>query len=199
MKKDYLMKGVYDHYQLSGYLTVKQYMIVEQDGKRCLLLRFENEMSKTISAFAFDVKQLDAAGNEIGTIKLQYSDLQITGGFLYCPEKGIVIEKNCVDFVIRMRYVICGRIKYRFRKGRATAHYDLRGYADPMPSSAEGEKRRVVVNRQPTLKRKYFGWLSFVAFVLVVLAFAFLIYRSKDPFAGQKKLEQADVCVTEML
>ena len=83
-KENYLVKGVYDRPQTRGAFAVKQYMLIEQDGKHCLLLKFENESDMPISEAEFTVCQLDADGNEIGNIDICYRDIFIEPRCTYC-------------------------------------------------------------------------------------------------------------------
>ena len=130
MRKEekYLAKGIYSHPQTSGYLSVKQFIIIEQDGKKCLLLRFANEASFQISQVEFVLRQLNSKGDEISASVLKYSNLRIRAGGMYALDKGIVIEQECVDVIVQIVSIVGGRYKYKFNNGIVTAHYDKKGY-----------------------------------------------------------------------
>lgn len=130
MKNSFLDKGVYSHPQIGGYLSVKQFMVVEESGKRCLLLRFINESEHQINAVEFLLKQLDSNGKEIGNVRIKYSDLAIDPDRMYVASNGIVIDDACVDFVVQMISLVSENYKYKFHNGQVTIHYDNRGYAD---------------------------------------------------------------------
>ena len=173
-KKDgYLIKGTYSHPQIFGYFTVKQYIITECEDKLCLLLKFQNESKLAITAAYFTVRQLDASGKTLGLVKIKYSDLYINAGQSYCTPKGIVVADNCVDCVIEMNKVICGNVKYSFRNGQVSAHYDKRGYGEKQRKRREYGMTRV--------RRKYSGgggfyrFVAFVSLVLVTVSFFALI------------------------
>ena len=163
-----LVKGIYKHNQISGYLSVRQYMVINQNGKRCLILRFENEMAKAVNAVEFSVKRLDADGNLIGDTTVKYDDLSIAPGQFYAPEIGTVIEKECADFIIQMRYVICQKVKYVFRKGMVTAHYNTRGYSEH--NCYATEPHSVTVKRKFSTGVGFFRCMALLAFVLAVAA-----------------------------
>lgn len=178
MRKDdnCLSKGVYNHFQISGYLSVKQYMIIEYEGKRCLLLRFENEMKSRISAVKFTLEQRDSSNKTIKRVNVSYKNLNIGWGSLYSPEEGIVLEDDCENFIVHMRYIISGNIKYVFKKGLVTEHYDPRGY-DNYPPSFKSECNMSVKNSF-LKKRKGYGWIAFLSFILLLVAVIMLIYRN---------------------
>ena len=50
-----MIKGVYGYPQPEDFLAVRQYIFIEQDGKNCLLLKFENEMELPITEAAYKV------------------------------------------------------------------------------------------------------------------------------------------------
>ena len=170
-----LSKGLYSHFQIRGYLAVKQYMIIEQDGKRCLLLRFENEMKRKICAIEFTLKQMDSHKNLIKNVTLNYKDLNITPSGLYSPKAGIVLEDNCEDFIIQMRYLISDNIKYVFKNDLVTEHYDVSGYNKTKPSSKR--ECKIWAKSNFLKKRRGYGWIAFLSFILLSLSVVALIYN----------------------
>lgn len=155
-KADYIDKGIYSHKQIGGYMTVKQFMVVEREGKRCLILRFLNESSLEVNAIEFTVIQRNTAGEIIGSSKIKHTHLSVGVGELYSPESGAVIKPECADFEIEMNSVVSGKYRYVFKGGQVTAHYDKRGYDDGICAVHvhKGEGRAAWV-------RKYYtrGWL----------------------------------------
>ncbi len=177
-KKNYFIKGVYDHPQIGGYLTVKQYIMMEQDGKHCLLLRFENELKTSICSVEFTVKQLDSDGVEIASTDVKYTDLDLKSGRLFCPEEGIVLDKKCVDFLVKMRSLVSGETKFLFHKGQVTEHYDPRGYEERCV--AENGGGRTVVHRKYSGGGKAYGWMAFLALLLMIASIWFVVVRNEE-------------------
>ncbi|MBO7250966.1 MAG: hypothetical protein J6V42_06805 [Clostridia bacterium] len=174
-ESNYLSKGLYSHFQIRGYLAVKQYMIIEQGGKHCLLLRFENEMKRKINTIEFTLKQIDSHKNLIKSVTVNYKDLNITPGGLYSTKAGIVLEDNCEDFIIQMRYLISDNIKYVFKKDFVTEHYDVSGYNKTQPSSKRECKMRA--ESIFSKKRRGYGWIAVLSFILLLLSVFALIYN----------------------
>ncbi len=182
-KQTFLIKGLYGHPQTHGYFTVKEYMMLEREGKHCLLIRFENEMKSAVSELSFTVKQINAAGKVIGRIKLHYSDLRILPGQRYCTEQGIVLNEECVDCVIQVKYLIASNVKYVFRRGMVTEHYDPRGYEKT--EKKRKRKSHVTIRRRYMGGGKYFGWIAFLSFVLVLVFVCLVIAQSQDTYGVQ--------------
>ena len=68
----YMEKGYYSHPQIGGYVSLKQFIIYNESGKRCLLLRFSNDYSETVVAFGFVLIEKDAEGKVIAKKKIYF-------------------------------------------------------------------------------------------------------------------------------
>ena len=178
-EEKYLDKGIYDHPQVSGYLSLRQFIMVEQDGKRCVLLRFSNEAPFEINDVEFMLKQLDSRGETVDVVKVRYKGLHIGAGTMYAPSKGIVVKKECVDFVIQMRYVVSDQYKYVFKNGQVTPRYDTRGYADPpkyRKTKRSGVDSADIKNRYSG-GGKFYGFIAFITFVLIIGMLALIMFK----------------------
>lgn len=129
--REFIEKGSYTHPQADGYVALKQYIFTRREGKRCLLLRFANEYSRTVHGFEVVVTQLSSDGRVIGRSRVPYQNISVSPGNTYAPDSGIVVADNCSDFRISLVYFVSGDYKYVIRHGRAVAHYDPRGYEIP--------------------------------------------------------------------
>lgn len=195
-KNNSLIKGVYGHPQVSGYFVVKQYMVLEQDGKRCLLLRFVNELTTTIQTVEFTVKQFNAAGKSIGKLKIKYTGLSVKGGELYVPEQGIVIQDECVDFAIQMKYIISENVKYLYKKGIVTSHYNPRGFEEKQ-AKVSASKNKVGTKRRYWGGGKIYVGIAWISFVLMLLMFWFLSEQTKDAYQRQEATQGKSSVVTQ--
>lgn len=193
-----MTKGVYGYPQPEDFLALKQYIFIEQDEKRCLLLNFENEMELPITETAFTVRQLDAAGNEIGSVDIVYSNISIEAGASYSADKGIVVDENCVGCIVKVKYVICGKFKYVSKSGEIVGRYDRRGY--------QKKRKKAMSLGGVSVKRKrlsggfFFRFVAFVSLLLVVFSLFFIKYQidlmEEEAYAGET---QSDVQTDEAL
>lgn len=184
-KQSFLAKGIYTHAQVHGYFTVKEYIMLEEEGKRCLLVRFENEMDVTVNEMDFVVKQFDSAGKLVGKVKIHYSDLSIEPGELYCTEQGIVVSGECVDCVVQIKYLICDKVKHVFRRGLVTEHYDPRGYDTKKKEAPAHHKSHVTVRRKNATGKAHFRWIAVISFFMAAAFVALFIYQSRDIYGSQ--------------
>ena len=183
--QSFIAKGIYTHAQVHGYFTVKEYIMLEEEEKRCLLIRFENEMDITVNEMDFVVKQFNSAGKLVGKVKMHYSDLSIEPGELYCTEQGIVVDNDCVDCVVQIKYLIGDTVKYVFRRGLVTEHYDPRGYDTKKKDVPAHHKSHVTVRRKNVTGRAHFRWVAVISFLMTAVFVALLIYQSIDIYGSQ--------------
>ena len=176
--KDYLEKGYYNHPQVSGYVSAKQFMLVRRNSKRCLLLRFENESALEFKSMEFMLIQRDANGGVIEKSKVKYNDMRIRPESIFSPPSGIAVSEDCVDFEIKMISLISGPYKYTFKKGRAVCRYDTRGYGEP--KSARGESGEVSVRSQRRSNAKFYGFIAFIAFVMIFASVSYIAKRIEE-------------------
>lgn len=118
-----LSKGYYRHSQINGFVTVKNYIYIKQNGKKCLLLRFFNETDFEIDRIEFTVIQLDASGNTLGEVRMQEDGLRFVAGGYYTCHDSIVMREGCHDFRVVMNEVISRDFRYCVRDGEVTAYY----------------------------------------------------------------------------
>ncbi len=177
-EKNYIDKGIYSHPQLGGYLTLKQFILIEQDKKRCLLLRFANESDLEINAARFILKQLNSDGEEIGRVDISYKDISIASGAMYSSEQGIVVKKECVDFTVQMVSVVSGDYRYVFENGTVTAHYDRRGYGERVRKDRKRGSAEISVRSKYKGGGRFYGFIAFVALVLAVISLLLVIYNT---------------------
>ena len=182
-KKNYIDKGIYSHPQIGGYLSLKQFILIEQDGKRCLLLRFANESDFEINAARFIVKQLNAEGEEIGRVDMEYREMDLSAGQMYSPEQGIVVKKECVDFTVQPIWLVSGDYKYVFRNGTVNASYDPRGYGEKQRADRKRGSAGISIRQSYRGGGKIYGVIAAVSFILVIGSLIFVIYQSAEGMA----------------
>ena len=119
----YISKGVYKHSQISNFVSVKNYMFIRQHGKKCLLIRFSNEMEHSFESLEYTIVQLDSAGKVLGSSEIKYTKLKVFPGENFTTPKAVAVDEYCSDFRIFFKEVHSNRYKYRVKDGTVTAYY----------------------------------------------------------------------------
>jgi hypothetical protein len=170
MSEQYISKGQYTYTQQSGYVTVKNYIFLEKNGKKCLILRFSNDSAGVeFNEMRFTVVEKDPAGQVIKRTRVEWRGLKFAPGTTYVNEDAIVVDDLCVDFKIEPECLISGQYRYVFD------HSGVR--VDFIPSEKKStdeidDADRIYVN---SVSRKQYGkpkLAGLVAFVAILLIFA---------------------------
>lgn len=171
-----IAKGIYARPQNSGYMSLKQFIIMELHGKKCLLLRYENEAAFEITQSEFILKQLDSKGEVIDVATLKYKKIAVYPGQTFAPREGVTLKDECFDFIIQPVSLVGGKYLYKFDNDVVTAHYDRRGYGERMAYKKNKEENSVTVSRRYSgdgggFNRK----IAFVSLLLVTVFLAIIL------------------------
>lgn len=177
-------KGTYTFRQEGAFVSPKQYMLIEKEGKRCLLLRFFNSSEILVNAIEFLLIQLDADGQIISRDRMAYDEISIRPENEYALKTGIVLKKGCVNFRVQMLYAISGEYKYVFRNGQAVQLYDPRGY-EPKPKKAIRKSKANVKRRYAKIGRIH-ALISFISILLIAAACTFAALGSQAKFGTRR-------------
>ena len=126
MERQIISKGEYKHYQIDNFVSVKQYIFLKADGKKCLTLRFTNSLGYTVNAFKFVLAQIDVQGNVIKKKKIKLSNLVFESETDYTSDKGIIVDEKCVDFKVQMLCVYSDRYRYKLKNDKVAIYYVTR-------------------------------------------------------------------------
>ncbi|MBQ8350607.1 MAG: hypothetical protein IJY20_01000 [Clostridia bacterium] len=118
-----LAKGFYRYAQNSEFVSVKQYMFVRARGKKCLLLRFSNDMGYDVTLLRFTLVQLNADGDVIQRTPLCYNSLHVNAGTAFATQRAIVVDEACTDFKIIFHEVGSGCYRYVVKDGNVMVYY----------------------------------------------------------------------------
>ena len=122
--QQHIAKGVYQYSQIENFISVKDYMLVRSDDKKCLMFRFANNADYTITAMNFTITQLDNSGKVIATTKHMYESLTIAPDAQFVPDEGIVVDEKCHDFKVSFTEVRSDKYRYTVKNGKIQVFYD---------------------------------------------------------------------------
>lgn len=121
-----LEKGFYNHPQKSGEVQLKQYVIVKEKGKRCLLLRFLNESDILINGLNIILTETRSHGKEPKITRIRLGNLTAYPGQTCVPKNGIVLSEDCTDFTVEITSIISRGYEYLDRGGKWVPRYNPR-------------------------------------------------------------------------
>lgn len=168
-QQQYISKGLYEHPQISDLVSVKEYIFVRHNEKKCLALRFSNELDYVVNSMAFSVVQMDASGKVLETSKIKYNGLNFLPGTTYVDLTMIVVDEYCADFRIVFTEIMSDRYKYTVRNGGFTVDY-LK--ADEKIIS-NGQKANPII--EFSIRERVFGSPRVAGFIAAGVAFLLVI------------------------
>lgn len=175
MKEDRLIsKSPYNYSQVSGFIVVKQYMLVRTDGKKCVMLRFANEADYAVDYFDFTLIQLDSKGGIIEKTHVECNGLSFGAGNTYAMDKGIIVDEKCIDIRVQMESARSGNYRYTVSGGRrVVAHYDCEEtwkYLSATDVAADLKKNKQFSELNSRKKERHpYAFIRFVAIVTVLV------------------------------
>ena len=168
-KQQFLSKGFYQYAQTGNPILVKDYIFARQEGKKCLMVRFSNELEYTVDAMTFTVIQMDASGKVLANTDIQYVEMNFCPGGTYVSSAGIAVDEYCTDFKIVLGAVRSGQYEYLPHGGHTAVRY-LRKQQPLETRNAMGS-----YISQVSVRKRQFGkpWLSvLLATVAIVVLLA---------------------------
>jgi hypothetical protein len=159
-------------------MSLKQYMIVEEAGKKCLLLRFFNESANDVSAMELRLVQLDMSGEVIASSHIKVPQMKAHAGSTYSLKRGIVLNEHCVDFRITVLWVMSQGYKYVLRHNQMIPEYDVCGIGENIgPSESVRSFSKKIECPGRTLA-------AILSFGVILCAAALFVYYSARSFGA---------------
>lgn len=167
MKKDLkiISKGLYSETAENPLLAVKQYIFARENGKKCLLLRFENKARFIINYFEFWLVQKNSDGVEIAKKKMSVNEINARPGEIFSPEKCFLVQDKCVDFDIKIVIAKSGKYEYRLRNGEIFVRYPMKSKWSYLASEKTYSLQYSKLNKR----------VSFTSLILIVAIISVLI------------------------
>ena len=123
--------------QPSGIVSVKQLMIVEENGKNYLAMRLVNERSETVSSVTVKITEYDEYGKVICVTPI---DFEVNGGAnaVFVPDQKIELEDGTRDCDVVVMSAVYGAYIYRSVKNKTVVDYNASG---PAPTAVAPKRR----------------------------------------------------------
>lgn len=121
--ENYIAKGIYRHEQAGNLVSVKNYIFLRKKGKKCLLLRFANELEHTVDGITYTVLQYDGEGNLLGRSDCSYGDLNFFARSTFTPQEALPVDERCADFKVVFSEVRSGNYRYCLTGDLVSVYY----------------------------------------------------------------------------
>ncbi len=193
-KRDIITKGMYKHAQTLGFVSAKQYIFFNKNNKRCLSLRFSNDMDVAIDGINFTIAELDANGKLIRNSKAHFSGTVLPGR-MFAPDDAVVVDPKCCDFKVTVDKVVSRNYEYTSIDGKVFVRYCGRLEAstpDPLVFSTYDKMSK---------KKSIHTWLfklAAVVLLLVLIAANLVFGLIVEPEEDEKMSRNAKISAEEL-
>ena len=168
-----IAKGKYRYPQKAGLVTVNNYIIVKENGKKYLLLRFFNERNEVIDRLAIKLVQYDSAGKVISSAHKTIDDIGGVGGSQFVPECKIELEDDCADFRANIISAEYGRYSYSPVNSGLRVDYVNEEEVQPFDAAAVQKK---MGGKNFCLSKRNFRFSLIICLLAVVLAACLFVF-----------------------
>ena len=170
-KKDVISKGKYRFPQPGGAVSVKDYIILREEGKKYLLLRFLNERNEKVDALTMRLTQMDGSGKKISSEIIPLENLSGGAGAAFVPQVRLPLANGCEDFRVDILTSVYG--KFVYSPARAGMRVDYNGQEKKPAFDTAPARRRMRGKSVVVTRRKVKGSVAIMLLCLVLLAAAF--------------------------
>lgn len=185
--KQYIAKGNYRYSQIGHFVKVTNYIFLRNGKKKCLLLRFFNEMDEAVDGISYTVFQYDSQRNLIAHSQVSHRDISVNPHHSYTPSVSLVVQEKCVDFKVVFSQVSSGNYRYKVIDGVVSVYYDGISALPYEPKRNESDCDHFV-------RRRIFaeeGGARFFAAMIVLILIALNIMNMVFAYSEKEKSEQA--------
>ena len=188
----YLSKGFYQYAQVGVPVSVRNYIFIRRDGKKCLLIRFANELEYVINAMDLTVVQMDTSGKILEYSDLHFTQMEFLPGSIYVPKSGLAVHEACTKFKVIFKTARSDSYEYYMQNGQVEVRY-LRKQGELAVGESKGE-----YISHPYVKRRRFGRVNFVSTLVTVLAVGLMVlqclYCAHESYWSRMVDRAVDIC-----
>ena len=183
-----ISKGIYGRAQMSGYISVKQYMFIRYAGKKHLIVRFSNDLDVAIERLSYTVVQTNVNGDVIDVSRVDCC-ARVKSGDSFSSETALVVDESCTDVKITVDKAVSGAYEYSVRGGIVTVSYNtdaLNGKTLKPPKLISSPNKG---KNKATPKMTAVAVIAIVTVLLINLLSAFAPIIMEELFPSSKVVE----------
>lgn len=167
--KQHIAKGFYQYSQLNSFISVKNYIFTRVNNKKCLLVRFSNDMEYAVNSMSFTVVQFNGSGKIIAKKNIVYDNINFDAGTTYVSQDGIIVAEECRDFKIYFNCVKSGKYQYVVKNGEIIVLYDNKSPKTTRKSRTKSSHSNVSVKKIGISGHRWSVIIAIIALALILV------------------------------
>lgn len=176
MTSDYSIVKTSSKPNSTDFVSVTDYAVILQSGKKYLVVGFYNELNEKLDEVSFSVTELNEKGDEITSRTVDFIGIEAGGKQAFGPDRKVMLSDGCCDVKIKIIGGVYGRFIRRKEENGTVVDYkrnENRAYSDEKICDLANGKR----HSSAALYRSDSFKTAIVAILAVVIACcAFFVY-----------------------
>lgn len=119
-----IAKGSYSEFRFNEFVSVRQYLLIREKGKKFLIMKLSNDASETVTGLKLEVEQLDVRGNCLEKNKVEWTDIVGKAGEKFIPPHKIPLRETCMEVKIRLVGATYGDYTYAVKSNELVVTYE---------------------------------------------------------------------------
>lgn len=162
-----IAKGSYSKFRFNDFVSVRQYLLIREKGKKYLILKLANDAKETVTGLKLVVEQLDVRGTCIETNRIEWTDINGKAGEKFVPKDKLPLREHCVEVKIHLTGATYGDYTYAVKSNELVVTYEQKRLVEEKDYSQKTAGKTAV-----SAQRKFKIPFVIVVVSLLVLACA---------------------------
>ncbi len=121
-----LSKGSFSTFRFNDFVSVRQYLLVRENGRKYLLLKLTNEAKSDVTGIKLHVEQIDVGGEVISSDHITIDNVNGKAGTSFVLGEKIPLKEACIEVTINLVGASYGKYEYTVKSNELVIKYKER-------------------------------------------------------------------------
>ena len=165
-----ISKGSYTQFRFNEFISVRQYLLIREEGKKYLLLKLSNDAAETVTGLKLVIEQIDVRGACIEKSRIEWTDVNGQPGEKFVAKDKIPLRENCMEVKIHLVGATFGDYTYAVKSNELVVTYDKKQEKNTADYSSRTRGEKAVAYER---KFKLPVALAILSIIVLICSFAF--------------------------
>lgn len=138
-----IAKGSYSKFRFNDFVSVRQYLLIREKGRKYLILKLSNDATETVTSLKLVVEQLDVRGACIETSRVEW-EVNGKAGEKFVPKDKLALREGCVEVKIHLVGATYGDYTYAVKSNELVVTYGKKQAQEKKDYSAKTSGKTAV-------------------------------------------------------
>ncbi len=167
-----IAKGSFSQFRFNEFISVRQYLLIREEGRKYLLLKLSNDAKETVTGLKLMIEQIDVRSACVEKTVVEWTDVNGEPGEKFIAKDKIPLRENCMEVKIHLIGATFGDYTYSVKSNELVVTYDKKQpeNIEDYSSNTRGEK---AVSRERKLKLPILTAILSMLVVILSCVFTF--------------------------